>query len=553
MPALSRALPHALPASAALLLLVSAWQQPARHPWVLAALLACAVAGALYRPQGSQGLGLGALALPLVAALDGPAATGALAGLASFVAGHWGWRGRRGDRRMLTADLSLAAVPAVAALGAGWVWRLSGAGAAALAPTAAGAVYLGLLAALDALRRRLAGEARWRGLRATLAALAVEGLAWAAGALLLVAWRQAGPTVALPLLAMLALLAAEAARQRHLRQQAERGRRALEQLGHAGSRMAGSAAEGSGELAVHVHRECRAVVPFSWLDFTLLGGEGASWNAGPDGVVRPGPADPPTHPPPLPGIHRRAGWQQVERTLAGGGAPLAQLTLWCDPRRLGAESLHLLDQLMPQLSGSVHRALLDRQARQDPLTGAALRRVLDAQLAEALARCQELGGTLAVVLADLDFFKRINDRHGHAAGDRALVAVAEVLRGGLRDGDLCARYGGEEFTLLLEGLDGAAALAVAERLRDQVEALRVEADGAAIPLTLSAGVAAFPEIPCRTPAELLALADAALYEAKRLGRNCCLLYRGRGRYRDGKGRSIDTGESPAPAAPTLFA
>jgi len=70
---------------------------------------------------------------------------------------------------------------------------------------------------------------------------------------------------------------------------------------------------------------------------------------------------------------------------------------------------------------------------------------------------------------------------------------------------------------------------------------------------VSAGVAAYPEVPSRTAEELLQVADAALYEAKRLGRNCCLLHTGRGRYRDGKGRTVETGESPAPQAPQIFA
>jgi diguanylate cyclase len=252
-------------------------------------------------------------------------------------------------------------------------------------------------------------------------------------------------------------------------------------------------------------------------------------------------------------VHRRAAWDVLERRLLSGGVELARLTLWCDPRRLRPEAVPLFEQLLPQLAGLVHRSELDRQAHQDPLTGVALRRVLDVRLAAGFERSRESGEPLALALLDLDFFKRINDRFGHAAGDRALVAVAEELRRHLRDNDLCARYGGEEFTLLFPGLSGPAALTIVERLRGQVEDLQVEVEGDRLPLSISAGVAAYPEVPCRTAEELLQLADEALYEAKRLGRNCCLLHSGRGRYVDGKGRDVDTGEESAPRAPQIFA
>jgi diguanylate cyclase (GGDEF)-like protein len=262
----------------------------------------------------------------------------------------------------------------------------------------------------------------------------------------------------------------------------------------------------------------------------------------------------------LPGVHRRGSWQLLERVLVSGSAELARLTLWCDPRRLSEgvprqpDAMALFDQLVPQLAGHVHRAILATQAHQDPLTGAALRRVLDIRLAAALETSRETGSPVSVVLLDLDFFKRVNDKFGHAAGDRALVAVAGVLLAGVRENDLCARYGGEEFTLLLEGLAGEAALAIVERLRAQVEALEVVHEGTRLPLSVSAGIAAYPEVPSRTPEELLQVADGALYEAKRLGRNCCLLHIGRGRFVDGQGRRIETDEAGAGTkAPQIFA
>lgn len=117
------------------------------------------------------------------------------------------------------------------------------------------------------------------------------------------------------------------------------------------------------------------------------------------------------------------------------------------------------------------------------------------------------GGHLAVALVDLDHFKRLNDEAGHAAGDRLLRASAEAWAAALRTGDLIARYGGEEFALLLPQTALEDALPVVERIRAATPA----------PVTCSVGAAAFDE--SEGPGELLARADAALYRAKRGGRN----------------------------------
>jgi diguanylate cyclase len=170
------------------------------------------------------------------------------------------------------------------------------------------------------------------------------------------------------------------------------------------------------------------------------------------------------------------------------------------------------------------------------------------------ARCLEDGGAMAVVMCDLDHFKKVNDTFGHGAGDEALIAVAAVLQGDLRETDLCARYGGEEFTLLLPGASGEQALAIAERLRQRVEALDFKVEGTPLPLTISAGIAAFPELHVKTASELLLFADGALYEAKRRGRNRCLLDQGQGRYADPYGRTeLAENARPAPEPPRIFA
>jgi diguanylate cyclase (GGDEF)-like protein len=183
--------------------------------------------------------------------------------------------------------------------------------------------------------------------------------------------------------------------------------------------------------------------------------------------------------------------------------------------------------------------------------------VLEKRLFEAFGRASTEGTSLAIIMCDVDRFKRVNDRFGHATGDRALAAVSAALaqhkRNVLGHEDLLARYGGEEFTLLLEGADGAAALAVAERLRLAVEELRFDHEEVPVALTVSCGVAAFPEIHVKTPSELLLLADSALYEAKRRGRNRCLLDLGRGRYRTPQGEVVTGAHRPPPPPPRFFA
>lgn len=139
---------------------------------------------------------------------------------------------------------------------------------------------------------------------------------------------------------------------------------------------------------------------------------------------------------------------------------------------------------------------------------------------------------MSVIMVDLDHFKLINDRYGHAIGDQALVHVTRLLEEHRREADVCCRYGGEEFALVLEDADGETALAVAERIRRAVETSEFVPDGKQVPLRLSAGIASFPNLPIKKGRELIELADEALYEAKRRGRNLCLLKLGQARFRD---------------------
>jgi diguanylate cyclase (GGDEF)-like protein len=157
-------------------------------------------------------------------------------------------------------------------------------------------------------------------------------------------------------------------------------------------------------------------------------------------------------------------------------------------------------------------------AEHDALTGLFNRRAFDDHLARAIAREDRQAGRLALLLLDLDHFKKLNDTYGHPAGDAALAAAARLLVGLLRKGDLAARYGGEEFAAILPGSDEGGALRMAERVRHALEAERLVFEGARLAVTASFGAAVWPA-DGREAAALVAAADRALYAAKQGGRN----------------------------------
>ncbi len=155
------------------------------------------------------------------------------------------------------------------------------------------------------------------------------------------------------------------------------------------------------------------------------------------------------------------------------------------------------------------------ELEQDALTGALSRRALLDRLRERLER--DRGRPWAVIMADLDHFKQINDRHGHLVGDAVLRDSVRRIRAALRGPDLVGRYGGEEFLVLLDGATLETALDVAERIRRHLEATPIHAKGVSVPLTVSQGVAQW--LPGESLERLLERADGALYEAKAKGRN----------------------------------
>ena len=201
-------------------------------------------------------------------------------------------------------------------------------------------------------------------------------------------------------------------------------------------------------------------------------------------------------------------------------------TLGAGRRQIGT-LLHLHDvtgrenerrQVMQHLAQrDAEQALLRDQALRDPLTGLWNRRALEERFAHERASAGDGSGSLAVVLLDLDHFKRINDRHGHAVGDAVLRDVGQELRAAVRAGDAVFRIGGEEFALLLPGLDAQQAQRRLADLHERFAGLRP--GGLADAVTFSAGVASTLAQGWSLSA-LLAAADGALYDAKAAGRHC---------------------------------
>jgi len=168
------------------------------------------------------------------------------------------------------------------------------------------------------------------------------------------------------------------------------------------------------------------------------------------------------------------------------------------------------------------RALLEQlysTSVTDSLTGARNREYLDSLLATELSYARRHGNTVSFVIFDLDHFKNVNDSYGHPAGDTVLVQVADAVRGQLRMEDVLCRYGGEEFGIVLRSIDLSGAHAMGDRIRSVIEKLEIKHEQLALHVTASVGCSNRAEKDDITPAEMIAIADARLYRAKRSGRN----------------------------------
>ena len=556
-----------VPATVTLGLLVAAplWERwlPAPEPtvlWPYLVLCLVTIAACLHGSRQRWTLNLGTVTLPVTVGFYGSALAGWL------VLGAWA--SREVLLRFLPSKAARSAQPwtvmdlvgggarlALATLAAGWVWQGAKANQSLGLQWLAVGTYLLVLSGLHLMDQHWSRRLKDLSWGDSAGSLGLDLAGWLVGLAFVPVVAVLSWPVALVPLAALGLLAAETARNLHLRRRAVDQVSELWEVTRAGHRIIFRSPDLAGMVG-QVLEECRNVVPFSWFQFELLerGGGQRSWFAGPDSRIEEGVPEPADSPPALPGIHRRSAWKILGRELKGDGEPIARVRFWCDPRVLEPTSVELLDSMLPQVASSVHRALLDRRAKHDALTGLADRGVLESRLEAVFSAIRDEGGSMAVIMCDLDRFKKVNDTYGHDVGDRALLRIAEVLEQHRRETDLCCRYGGEEFAVVLDQTNGETAQRVAERLRLEVQRTIFTAKDERIHLRLSAGIAAFPELFVKEGKELLVLADEALRMAKSRGRNLSLLHLGRGRYRKSDGTVVEAEESTSePEAPTLFA
>ena len=171
------------------------------------------------------------------------------------------------------------------------------------------------------------------------------------------------------------------------------------------------------------------------------------------------------------------------------------------------------------IAGLNLRARLENQSIRDRLTNLFNRHFLEIALEREIQRAARNGSSMALLMIDVDHFKGFNDRFGHDAGDLILRELAECLRSSVRNEDVVCRYGGEEFVVLLPEITAAKTQQIGETLRAKVEGLRLSYRGKPLlQISVSIGVATFPE-PSRDSGELLRMADSAMYQAKKAGRN----------------------------------
>jgi len=192
------------------------------------------------------------------------------------------------------------------------------------------------------------------------------------------------------------------------------------------------------------------------------------------------------------------------------------------PGAFGSDRREMLGVVANQVAISMQNGRmvqsLEEQATTDGLTGLVNHRTFQERFSTMLGRADRHRFRVAMLLTDIDHFKKVNDTYGHPTGDAVLKRIAVILKASARKIDIVARYGGEEFALVLEGTDRIGARQLAERIREEVALQTFESSKGAFKATLSLGVAVYPD-DGRAKQDVIACADKALYAAKHAGRN----------------------------------
>jgi two-component system cell cycle response regulator len=208
---------------------------------------------------------------------------------------------------------------------------------------------------------------------------------------------------------------------------------------------------------------------------------------------------------------------------------------FCNGRRVSAQRLHDGDKI--QLGRGVmlrfgfqdkfdenFQRLMQESALRDGLTHAYNKRYFSERIESELRFARRHGKPLSLMLMDLDLFKQVNDNYGHLAGDHVLRSFSMAIHRSIRNEDVFARYGGEEFAVISRSISLEDTRRVAERLRAMIQKLPIDMQGRRIPITVSIGIAAVPELDTDLAADLVNAADRALYRAKTHGRNQVVVY-----------------------------
>lgn len=230
--------------------------------------------------------------------------------------------------------------------------------------------------------------------------------------------------------------------------------------------------------------------------------------------------------------HHQIGGRGINWTTGNGGHHRCDYTLNLEGERFGRLSLHrntrfsetelgavetMLGLIIHPIRNACRYEMAQQAALTDSVTGIANKRAFDTALQREASMSSRHGDRCALILCDLDHFKKVNDTHGHGVGDELLVAVAGALDEATRDTDSVYRVGGEEFAILLPRIDSIDTVRVADRIRETIADIRVRTDAATVTVTASAGLSVCA--PGESPGDWFHRTDEALYRAKADGRN----------------------------------